>query len=627
MHLSSRFARPVSAALAAAILIVALAPTAPSVEPGPVKVRASETSHAVDGTRDFAISSSATHVGVHWAGQPNATVRVSLSTDGRTFSNPEALEVDADGQDGGESYGDLIGVDGVSVVRVLTDRPLARVTVLALDASGPDPLPLGLGAQADGLTNMPGVISRRAWGADETLRFDPAGDEQWPREYFPLQKLVIHHTAGANNDPNPAATVRAIYYYHAVTQRWGDIGYAYLIDEAGRIYEGRYARDFWNGATPTSDNPAGGAVEGGHAKYQNPGTMGIGMLGTFSTRAPTAAARASLVKLLAWAAAKYHIDPMGSGTYVNPVTGLARNRPNIGGHRDYSATSCPGTVLYAMIPQIRKDVAAQINSWAGEIFNPPRTLTFAAGTHVGRWFSPTGVVTSTRTYTLTHTSAAPTTQRATIPNQAGSWFLISGGVWAGTWIPASPAVTLGAAPGTPVSETFATVRPLGIPAGPHVGRRFDSYGNVIASKSFTLASGSTTWTTQHSTIPRQSGDWYYVTAGIWDGYWFPAGGTSLGPPPPPLPAPIAIYNPPRNLWFQPGTYTGRRFSAYGIPAGTVTYTISKLSAAPTSRYSTLPGQSGRWFYIINGLFESYWIRETSATTLGGIAPADQPPNP
>ncbi len=613
--------------MAAAILVVALAPAAPSVEPEPVRVRASETIHAVDGAHDFAISSSATHVAIHWAGQPSAAVSVSLSKDGRVFSEPAPVEVDADGEGGGESYGDLIGVDGVSVVRVLADRPLARVTVLALDASGPDPLPLGLSAQAEGLTTMPGVISRLAWGADESLRFDPAGDEQWPREYFPLQKLVVHHTAGRNADPNPAATVRAIYYYHAVTQRWGDIGYAYLIDEAGRIYEGRYARDFWNGASPTSDNLAGAAVAGGHAKYQNPGTMGIGMLGTFSTRAPTAAARASLVKLLAWAAARYHIDPKGSGTYVNPVTGLARNRPNIGGHRDYSATSCPGSVLYAMLPQIRSDVAAQINSWAGEIFNPPRTLTFAAGTHVGRLFSPTGVVTSTRTYTLPHGSAAPTTQRATIPNQAGRWYLISGGVWAGTWIQESAAVTLNAAPATPFSETFATARPLGIPAGPHVGRRFDSYGTIIGSKSFTLASSSKTWTTQHSSIPRQSGDWYYITAGIWEGYWFPASGTTLGAPPPPPPAPIAIYDPPRNLWFQPGTYTGRRFSAYGVPAGTLTFTLTKVSPGPTSRYSTLPGQSGKWFYIVNGVWESYWILQTSATTLGGVAAMEQPPAP
>jgi N-acetylmuramoyl-L-alanine amidase len=53
-----------------------------------------------------------------------------------------------------------------------------------------------------------------------------------------VQKLIVHHTATQNNDPDPPATIRSIYYYHAVTQGWGDIGYNFLIDEAGNLYEG-----------------------------------------------------------------------------------------------------------------------------------------------------------------------------------------------------------------------------------------------------------------------------------------------------------------------------------------------------------------------------------------------------
>ena len=189
---------------------------------------------------------------------------------------------------------------------------------------------------------------------------DAAGDEQWPREYFPVQKLVVHHTAGRNADPDPAATVRAIYYYHAVTRRWADIGYNYLIDEQGRVYEGRYARDFWNGATPSSDNLAGLGVAAGHTKYYNQGTMGIALLGTFTSQAPTPAAHASLVRMLAWASAKYHIDPTGAALYVNPEPGVTGTQPNIAGHRDYASTACPGGVLYATLPSIRAEVAAHL---------------------------------------------------------------------------------------------------------------------------------------------------------------------------------------------------------------------------------------------------------------------------
>ncbi len=442
MHIHSVALRPIAAAMAVALLLTVVAPVAPRPEPGPVKVRAAETTQAVDGTRDFDVSPDSTHVAIHWAGHPDAVVTASFSTDGNVFSDPTAVDTDDsdDGRDGpasDETYGDLMGVDGVRMVRVHTDRPIARLTVLALDASGPQPLPLGMGAVADGGTTLPPIISRSQWGADESIRFDPAGDEFWPREYSPVQKLVVHHTAGRNNDPDPAATVRAIYYYHAVTRRWFDIGYNYLIDEQGRIYEGRYARDFWNGELPSSDNASGLGVAGGHARYYNQGSMGISLLGNLTSQAPTAAARASLVKLLAWAAAKYHIDPRGASTYVNPNTGVSITTNNIGGHRDYQATGCPGAVLYGLLPAIRNEVAAQVNTWPGQIFNPPRQLLFAAGTYIGRKFSSTGAITATKPYTLTKASSAQTNQWATVPGTGGNWYYVTNGVWAGYWIQGS----------------------------------------------------------------------------------------------------------------------------------------------------------------------------------------------
>ena len=628
MRFTSALLRPLTAALAAAMLLAALAPMAPRPEPGPVKVRAAETSEAVHGWRDFEIPPDSTHVAIHWAGHPDAVVTASFSRDGRAFSETSAVEIDdaedaPDGAASDETYGALMGVDGVRTVRVHTDRPLARVTVLALDAAGPEPTPLGLGAVADGATTLPGVIPRSQWGADESRRFDDAGDEQWPREYSPVQKLVVHHTAGRNADPDPAATVRAIYYYHAVTKRWADIGYNYLIDEAGRVYEGRYARDFWNGATPSSDNLAGLGVAAGHTKYYNQGTMGIALLGTLSSQAPTAAARASLVRMLAWASAKYQINPTGGGLYVNPKSGVTGTQPNIAGHRDYASTACPGGVLYSQLPSIRNEVAAQVNNWPGETFNPQRTLSFAAGTYIGRTFSSTGAITGSKSFTLSSASSAPTDQSATVPLQSGTWYHVTAGVWAGYWIRQSAGITLGAAPPEPALTTYETARPLSVPAGAYVGRKFNTHGVVTSSKSTSLPGGSTIWTTQRSTIPNQAGHWYYVTVGVLEGYWIAeSAGMTLGAPPPPFPVPIAVYSPPRQVLIAPGTYVGRRFSQYGISAGTWTATLTTASSAPTSRYSTLPGQSGNWYYIIDGVFESYWLLEQPGITL---APAPAPP--
>ena len=614
---SIRIARPIAAAVTAAIMLAVLAPLAPHSQPGPVKVRASETSHAVNGTQDFSVPSDSTHIAIHWSGHPGAVVTAAFSSDGKAFSAPVPVEIDDGngGESGGETYGAVMGVDSIQVVRVTADRPLAKLTVLALDAAGPEPMPLGIGAQADGATMLPPIITRSQWGADETLRFDPAGDEFWPREYFPLQKLIVHHTAGRNHDPNPAATVRAIYYYHAVTRRWFDIGYNYLIDEQGRVYEGRYARDFWNGEVPTSDNPAGLTVAAGHTKYYNLGSMGIALLGDFTSQPPTPAAQASLVRMLAWAAARNGIDPLGANTYSNPQTGLHKFVANIAGHRDYSATGCPGGVLYAMLPSIRKRVAAQINTWPGQIFNPARSIAFAPGTYVGRVFNASGWSTASRSATLVQGSSAPTDQLATVPHQSGSWYHVTAGTWAGYWVQASSSIVLkGAPPQSLVAYDMA--RPLSFPAGTYIGRRFSSYGKVTAAKTYTLSKGSIGYATKKSTIPGQSGTWYFVSYGVWRGYWVrEAPGMSLGAPPPPLPTPIAIYNPARTLNLAPGTYVGRRFSAYGVPAGSYSYTLSKTSSAPTSRYSRLPGQTGNWYYIIDGVWRTYWIRQSAGTTL------------
>ena len=159
-------------------------------------------------------------------------------------------------------------------------------------------------------------------------------------------------------------------------------------------------------------------------------------------------------------------------------------------------------------------------------------------------------------------------------------------------------------------------RPVTVPAGARTAYKFWGSGQVKTSKSLTLAGPTVVWATKRSAIPGQLGLFYYVTLGSWKGYWLlQTAGMTLGAPPPPLPVPIAIYDPPRTLRLAAGTYVGKQYSAYGVLAGSYTYTLSASSTAPTSRYSTLPGQSGNWYYIVDGVFESYWIKESAGTTL------------
>jgi PKD repeat protein len=531
MHLNAIFVRPLAAALAAAILLLAAGPAAPAEGARPVKVQATENRHRVDRTHDFELPSDTTHIAVHWQGHRNAAVFVEFSREGTAFSEPGEVGRDefGAGTEDGRTYGAVLPSPRARVVRVTSDRPLPEVTVLAMNAAAEAAEQYGPGTRVAGANPIPGVISRGDWGADETIRFDQFGEERWLSQYFPLQKLIVHHTAGGNSDPDPASTVRAIYYYHAVTQDWGDIGYQYLIDAAGRIYEGRHSRDYWNGASPSADDGNGMVIAGGHALYHNAGTMGIALMGTFESQWPTPATRTSLVNLMTWAAGAHGIDPTGSSTYVNPVSGVSRYTPNIGGHRDYNSTACPGGVLYSLLPGMRGDVAAGVNDWPGEAFNPSRTVSFAPGGYVGYRFNKAGEITASLPHTLAGPSSASTNQRAAVPTRSGNWYYITSGVFAGYWIAQSPGVTVNGQFPSLNPESYRPWRPLHLAPGTYYGYRFNSWGTVTASSSSTVPIATWVPTTEKSMIPNQGGPWYYVTSGALRGYWIrESGGTSLG---------------------------------------------------------------------------------------------------
>jgi hypothetical protein len=306
--------------------------------------------------KTFPLPRPATNVAVHWPGRRAARVRIAFSRDGARYGTARLVRLDelGEGRKTGETYGALMTSRGARAVRVWSDRPLRRLTVVALTDRGPTPR---APARTLAATAQPSVVSRAGWGADESLRFDATGKEIWPPAFYPIQKVIVHHTATQNDDPDPAATVRSIYYYHAVTQGWGDIGYNFLIDETGRIYEGRYSRQYAPGESPTGQDLNGNGVTAAHAQGYNSGTVGIALLGTLTTRDATPAARNALEQLIAWIDSSHGIDPQGSALYTNPVSGTQATFPNIAGHRDVAATECPGGSFYSTLPTIRSDVA------------------------------------------------------------------------------------------------------------------------------------------------------------------------------------------------------------------------------------------------------------------------------
>lgn len=222
----------------------------------------------------------------------------------------------------------------------------------------------------------PKFITRAQWGADESLRewkvlsklkhvfrssvpeakwatkamqpkiitrYGKNGERLlWPIEESPeIEKFVIHHTGEfVDETRNPYELMRAIYSYHTITRGWGDIGYNYVIDKQGNIYEGR----------------AGGPkTVGAHTAYHNLGSLGVSLMGNFQYEYPTARQIQVLTLLLAEHANRFRVNPLGKSYF------LETQSDNITSHRDIArkghGTACPGKNLQSQLPEIRKEAA------------------------------------------------------------------------------------------------------------------------------------------------------------------------------------------------------------------------------------------------------------------------------
>lgn len=191
----------------------------------------------------------------------------------------------------------------------------------------------------------PRIVTRRGWGANENLR---------ERGFVYTKKVkaaFVHHTASGNNYSCSQApsVIRGIYRYHVVSSGWRDIGYNFLVDKCGNIYEGR----------------AGGvakAVRGAHTRGFNTNSMGIAVLGSFGDTKPSSAAVQAIARLTAWKLGLYGANPRGK-TYLTSGGGNLYQKGKsvrlnvISGHRDGFATECPGKLLYGKLGSARKEAA------------------------------------------------------------------------------------------------------------------------------------------------------------------------------------------------------------------------------------------------------------------------------
>jgi N-acetylmuramoyl-L-alanine amidase len=232
---------------------------------------------------------------------------------------------------------------GVAAVEARAARAAPRP-----DAAAAPPLDLGRR-----LLGQCHYSSRPQWGADESLRFRADGTEIWPPTYWPVQTFTVHHTADGSTDPVAAARLRSIYRNDAVGKGYGDLGYQFVIDPAGVVYEGRWSGD---DGLPGFD-ASGRMVNGAHVAGYNAGNVGIALLGDFTAELPAVPAYRSLVRLLAVLTRWQDVDPLEQVAYVNPISGATATVPAIAGHRDWAPTLCPGDTFAPTLGALRADVA------------------------------------------------------------------------------------------------------------------------------------------------------------------------------------------------------------------------------------------------------------------------------
>ncbi|MGW4824202.1 peptidoglycan recognition protein family protein [Streptomyces sp. NPDC004227] len=206
----------------------------------------------------------------------------------------------------------------------------------------------------------PTTVSRAGWGADESI--SPEAPDYLPGGK--IKAVVVHHTAESNNYTcaDAPAVVRGIYAYHVKQLGWKDLGYNFVVDKCGTVYEGR------KGGV---DRP----VMGAHAYGFNSETAGISVLGTYTDVAPSDAALTSVARIAAWKLGQYGVDPTGTTTLTAGDSGRSYagkswskggklSLPTIHGHRDNFNTQCPGNAYYAKLPTLRAWAAGPVTGLA-----------------------------------------------------------------------------------------------------------------------------------------------------------------------------------------------------------------------------------------------------------------------
>jgi hypothetical protein len=368
-------------------------------------------------------------VGLHWQGSGKVLFRT------RSVSGPWSAwhTADSDDQVGSWHLGQLYWTGTADRLDYRVAGAVRRVRAYYV-WSPVDAVPY----RTLSIAGSPQIIPRYGWQADEEIR-------RGPPLYAPSIRLaIVHHTAGTNNygPLQSAAIVKGIELYHVEGNGWKDIGYNFLVDKYGQVFEGRYG-----GMTRN--------VIGAHAAGFNTGSVGVAIIGNYESRPISKAAEQALVKLLAWRLDLAHVDPtsaLADTSLGNPrfPAGVPVFLRAISGHRDTGFTDCPGNALYRRLPTIAREVAAT---------GLPKLYAAVAAGKLGGTIVFTGRLSAALPWTVTVTRGGQLVARGSGSGTAISWSWNSGGV------PRAP-YTWTMASGTSVRPATGAIGAAGPPPPP-----------------------------------------------------------------------------------------------------------------------------------------------------------------
>ena len=286
-------------------------------------------------------------VGLHWQGPGRVFFRTHAVSGRWSRWRPAAPEAEDRPDPGspelahrGWRIGNPYWTGTADRLQVRTRGRVARVRVHYVWSPVED-----LPARSVAMVGSPLIFSRLAWGANERIR------RGLPDYSDSLRFAVVHHTAGSNSysRTQSAAIVRGVQLYHVRSNGWNDIGYNFLVDKYGQVFEGRFGGMERN-------------VVGAHAQGFNTGSVGVALLGNYDAASVTPAARSALTRLIAWRLDVAHVDPLTLFSWVsggNPrfPAGVPVTLRTVSGHRDTGFTSCPGVRLYSELNGLARAVA------------------------------------------------------------------------------------------------------------------------------------------------------------------------------------------------------------------------------------------------------------------------------